>query len=73
MITNHLNEGKMCILMKLSNITVAVHCPYLETPKILQQELENNINCLIKTKCKITTSMDKLEETLLQIGVSLTK
>lgn len=72
-ITNHLNEKTRCILMKLSDITVAVYCPNLERPIILQQELENIINCLTQTKCKITTSMDKLEETLLQIGVSLTK
>lgn len=73
MITNHLNERTRCILMKLSDITIAVCCPYLERSRILQQELENIINSLTKTKCRITTSMDKLEETLLQIGVSLTK
>lgn len=35
--TNHLNERTGCILMKLSDITVTVHCPYLERPRIPQQ------------------------------------
>lgn len=73
MITNHLNERTRCILMKLSDITVAGHCPYLERPRILQQELENIIKNLTKTKCKITRSMDKLEEILLKFAVALTK
>lgn len=51
-----------------SHIPVAVHCSYLERPRHLHEELENITSCLIKTKSKITVFVNKLEETMTQIG-----